>query len=441
MYAYIYTYIHVIYISIILKLIFMQTEITIDVAGFRQVLGQLKGAISPKTPLPILQCVKLSFDRQAEVFRLTGSNSELWLTCDCTTTTTDADGNADTQPCVHLLKEDPKEPFCDVCLPYAPLREAFSLLPASRRCTVILKQKADARTCTIDYQDGQMDVPFYDALEFPDAPAVVTPEQPREGTDAVCRFQIGAQDLLGPVIQSRACVAADELRPVMGAVCLDCSIDKVVVAASDGHRLYKQVIECPGYLKHVGFSADSSAKLLVPKSAMASLIAAFSGSGTLTVTADSRRLMMQMGGATLNMAQIEGNYPNYDSVIPKDNPYKVQLSRESLKMALRRVQLSSDGTTNLAIMRSDGTAFIVEASNVADGRQGSERVAVQETDAFLPQGFKIGMKLSNVIELLDMLDEDSVCLYFSDPSHPILLRNESQNLQGKTLLVMPMLIN
>ena len=63
----------------------MQTEITIDVAGFRQVLGQLKGAISPKTPLPILQCVKLSFDRQAEVFRLTGSNSELWLTVDCTT--------------------------------------------------------------------------------------------------------------------------------------------------------------------------------------------------------------------------------------------------------------------------------------------------------------------------------------------------------------------
>ena len=419
----------------------MQTEITIDVAGFRQVLGQLKGAISTKTPLPILQNVLLTFDRQANVFRLTGSNSELWLTCDCAITKTDSDGNTETTDCVHMLKEDPKQPFTPVCLPYSSLRDVFSLLPASRRCTVVLKEKGDARTCTIDYQDGQLDMPFYPADEFPVAPEIVTPENPREGTQPLCRFQIGAQDLLGPAIQSRACVAADELRPVMGAVCLDCSIDKVVVAASDGHRLYKQVIECPGYLKHVGFSADSSAKLLVPKSAMASLIAAFSGNGTLTVTADSRRLMMQMGGATLNMAQIEGNYPNYNSVIPADNPYKVQISRESLKMALRRVQLSSDGTTNLAIMRSDGTAFIVEASNVADGRQGSERVAVQETDAFLPQGFKIGMKLSNVIDMLDMLDEDSVCLYFSDASRPILLRNESQKLQGKTLLVMPMLIN
>jgi len=420
----------------------MQTEITIDVAGFRQVLSQLKGAISTKSPLPILQNVLLQFDRQADIFRLTGSNGELWLTVDCATTQTDADGNAETTDCVHMLKEDPKQLFSAVCLPYASLREVFSLLPAARRCTVVLKEKADGvRMCTIDYQDGVMDMPYFDAVEYPTAPAIVTPEAPREGTDPLCRFQIGANDLLGPTIQSRACCAADELRPVMGGVCLQCSMDSVVVCASDGHKLYKQVIECPGYMKHVGFPADGAAQLLIPKGAMAALMAAFGGAGTLTVTADSRRIMFQQGGATLNLTAIEGKYPNVDSVIPKDNPYKVQLSRESLKMALRRISLSSDGATNFATMKSDGTSFIVEASNDADARQGSERVAVQQTDAFLPQGFKIGMKLSNVIELLDMLDEDSICLFFSDPSHPILLRNESQKLQGKTLLAMPMLVN
>ena len=434
-------YIHVIYISIILKLIFMQTEITIDVAGFRTVLSQLKGAISPKTPLPILQNVLLTFDRQANVFRLTGSNSELWLTCDCATTQTDSDGNTETTDCVHMLKEDPKQPFTAVCLPYSSLRDVFSLLPASRRCTVVLKEKGDTRTCTIDYQDGQLDMPFYPADEFPVAPEIVTPENPRAGTNPLCRFQIGAKDLLGPAIQSRACCAADELRPVMGAVCLQCSVDSVMVAASDGHKLYKQVIECPGYIKQMSFAADGSAKLLVPKGAMAALMAAFTGNGTLTVTADSRRIMFQMGGATLNLSSIEGNYPNVDTVIPKDNPYKVQISRESLKMTLRRISLSADGTTNYATVKSDGTSFIVEASSDADGRQGSERVPVQQTDAFLPNGFKIGLKISNVIELLDMLDEDSICLFFSDASHPILLRNESQKLQGKTLLVMPMLIN
>lgn len=418
-----------------------QTEITIDVAGFRTVLGQLKGAISTKTPLPILQNVLLQYDRQANVFRLTGSNSELWLTVDCTTTHTDSDGNTDVQSCVHMLKEDPKQPFASVCLPYSGLRDIFTLLPASRRCTVTLKERSESHICTIDYQDGQIDMPYYPADEYPVAPEIVTPEHPVEGTSPLCRFQIGAQDLLSPVKQCRACVADDDLRPVMGTVCMECSIDKVIVAASDGHRLYKQVVEAPGYMKQVGFPADQSAQLLVPKGAMASLIAAFSASGTLTVTADSRRILMQLGGATLNLSMIEGRYPNVDSVIPKDNPYKVQMSRESLKMTLRRISLSTDGATNYATIKSDGTSFIVEASSDVDGRQGSERVAVQQTDAFLPSGFKIGMKISNIIDLLDLLDEDNICLYFSSSTQPILLRNESQKLQGKTLLVMPMLLN
>ena len=138
---------------------------------------------------------------------------------------------------------------------------------------------------------------------------------------------------------------------------------------------------------------------------------------------------------------IEGKYPNYESVIPRDNPYKVQMSRDTLKMALRRVQLSADGSSNMATMLSDGTAFVIEASNILDSKSGSERVPVQQTDAFLPQGFKIGMKISSTLDLLDLLDEDNIVFYFSDPSRAFLLRNESPKLQSKTLLQMPMLVN
>ena len=66
---------------------------------------------------------------------------------------------------------------------------------------------------------------------------------------------------------------------------------------------------------------------------------------------------------------------------------------------------------------------------------------MQQTDAFLPQGFKIGMKISSTLDLLDLLDEDNIVFYFSDPSRAFLLRNESPKLQSKTLLQMPMLVN
>ena len=91
-------------------------------------------------------------------------------------------------------------------------------------------------------------------------------------------------------------------------------------------------------------------------------------------------------------------------------------------------------------MASDGTSFIVEASDYDFSREGSERVPVQQTDAFLPEGFKIGMKISSTLDLINLLDEDSICLYFSDPGRAFLLKNESPKAQSKTLLQMPMLI-
>ena len=116
------------------------------------------------------------------------------------------------------------------------------------------------------------------------------------------------------------------------------------------------------------------------------------------------------------------------------------MSRESLKMALRRVQLSASTSSNMATMASDGTAFIISAEDYDFSREGSERVPIQQTDAFLPDGFKIGMKISNTLDLLDLLDEDNIVFYFSDPNHAFLLKNESPKLQNVTLLQMPMLV-
>ena len=66
---------------------------------------------------------------------------------------------------------------------------------------------------------------------------------------------------------------------------------------------------------------------------------------------------------------------------------------------------------------------------------------IQQTDVFLPAGFVIGMKISHTLELIDLLDEDSICFYFSEPSRAFLLKNESPKMQNKTLLQMPMTIS
>jgi DNA polymerase-3 subunit beta len=415
----------------------MTNEITIDVAGFKKVLDMVKGCVPSKNVNPNLLNVKLDWDKQANTFYLSASNGDQYITVECVERRKTDDG-VQVDSCVHMLKDDPKAGWAPVCLPYSSLRDAFSLLPGARRCLVTLQQKDDGttRTMIIDYQDGKLSLPYDLADEFPTPPELAAPD-----TDGYqCRFQVDGATLLNAVRAAKTCTADDELRPVMNSVCLDCFIDSIVVVASDGHKFYKHVLETPGYLQKIGFPVDQSTRLLVPKQTMACLNAAFDKSEKLTVCADTQRIQFSIDGVTLTTRCIEGHYPNYESVIPKDNPYKVQMSRESLKMALRRVQLSASTSSNMATMASDGTAFIISAEDYDFSREGSERVPVQQTDAFLPEGFKIGMKISNTLDLLDLLDEDNIVFYFSDPNHAFLLKNESPKLQNVTLLQMPMLV-
>ena len=406
-------------------------EISIDVQGFKKVLDMVKGCVPSKPTLPILANVKLDWDKAAGKFYLSASNGDQYLTVECAERRKVDDG-IQTEACVHMLKEDPKEHWQPVCLPYAALREMFALLPAARRCLVQLEEKDGVRKMKIDYQDGKTSLPYDAADEFPVPPAVEAEK---------CRFQTDAAPLLTAVRSAKTCSADDELRPVMNSVCLDCFIDSIVVVASDGHKFYKQVLETPGYLQQIGFPADGSTRLLLPKQAMSSIVSALDKSERITVTADSQRMQFSTDGVTLVTRCIEGNFPNYEAVIPKDNPYKVSMSRDTLRMALRRVGLSANTSSNMATLSFASEAFVVAAEDYDFSREGSERVPIQQNDAFLPADFKIGIKISSTLDLLDLLDEDSIQLFLSDPSRAILLKNESPTLQGKTLLQMPMLVN
>lgn len=446
----------------------MKNEITIDVAGFKKVLDMMKGTILNKVAMPILTKVKLDYDKDKDEFTLTGSNGDSTLVVVCADRRSDDDGQTELEPCVHMLNLDQKEGWVPICISYQQLRDIFALLPAARRCVVKISDKGGAQNMTIDYQDGQMVLPYEPADEYPQLVEVITIDDPkyREQRAAldkakaendekaiarimaemtctpVCRFTTDGKQLLDALREARACTAPDELRPVMEAVCIDAFTDHMVIVATDGRMLYKNVFDTGmGWLDYQTFAAGQSAALMLPKQAMGTVVAAFSQADRITVTADTQRIRLQAAGVELTARAIDGRYPNYDSVIPKDNPYCAAIDRQTLRMALRRIQLSAESSQNMAVLKADGASFIVEAADITYGRNGSERVPMQQNDAFLPDGFKIGVKLSVTLDLLDLLDEPNICLFFSDPSRAFLLRNESPKAQAKTLLQMPMLVN
>lgn len=410
----------------------MKTKMTIDASQWRKTLAILSPAVASKTALPVLSDVVLRYDAAADLFTMTCSDGETWVTIDC------KDKNG--QPWIRLIEDDEKDKFSRVAIPFADLKESVGLLPSGQVLQVWFS--SGDRLMRVNYGIGEFAMSWDEADMFPEAPAVAA----QEADGALCRFTMPAEQLLPIMSAAVESAADDEIRPVMNAVCLDVFHDKLVVVATNGHELFKDVIETGvGWLDYAAFPAydaeagrDGSAALLVGKRARKVLSNAITD-GALTVTADRQRCEFRVDGCCVVMRTIDGNYPNYESVIPKGE-FIVTVSRDALRQALRRLQLSADKSSQMAELRRDGQAFVVQASDADTSRSGYERVQIQEPDVFLPDGFRIGFKTSTSISILDRIATDNVVLAFSGQDRAFLYRPEDVQ-SARMLLQMPMVLN
>lgn len=404
----------------------MQTKITIDQKGLKNALAVLATVVPSKSSMPILGDVLLSYDEKKSTFALTASDGEKWLTIEC---------EQKGERFVNMIDDDRKDAFRGVCLNFKDLREAIALLPTGQLLTATFDDAS--HVMKVDYQIGMFSMPWEECVEYPAAPKVAE----QGSVDAVLKATLATAQLLPWMKQARCCVASDVLRPVMEAVCLDVNHEGVTVVSSDGHTLYKKVLYIgTGWLAYGNFAADGSAKVLVPKGVLQTLDAAYSQTEEVTLTVDTQRMEWQSEGISLVCRLIEGHYPNYNSVIPKDNPYVVEIDGRSLSGALRRLSLFSNEASNMAVLERDGDKLLIRAEDINYSKKGQEHVAMNNGDTTMPDGYKIGVKISRMVELLGLVSTDTAVLYFGEPTKAALIKEETKN-QDLTLLIMPMALN
>ncbi len=389
---------------------------------FSRALSVLGKQIARKSLLPILSDVLLRIDSERQVFQMIASDSEAWLTLDL--------------PFINLLEID-KEPFVSAVLPFATLKEVFSSLP-SVPCTAWI----DGLKFTVSHADGKFSVPVQEGTEFPLPPAVVTQDAPMpRSVSPVCRFTVDSQWLLKSIGDARNCVDNNELRPQMNAECLDVFADHLVIASSNGYTLYKnQLFMGAGsdFLEYREFAADKSARLLLPRTVLGTIVTAFAKAEKVTVTADEQRIQFQTEGIDLVCRCTEGNYPNYESVIPKDNPYTVTVSRDSLSASIRRLGIFASEDTSMVLLHRYEDKLVLEADDADFSTEGNEQVSILN-ETKMPQKKTFGFKIPTLRALLDIIGTQNVEIHLSSPSGAALLKEEDANSQ-LTLLIMPMLV-
>lgn len=247
----------------------------------------------------------------------------------------------------------------------------------------------------------------------------------------VISITMEAQMLLNGVSRSLFATADDELRPVMNGVYFDIRTDDLTFVASDGHKLVR--------LRNLSVKSPERAAFILPKKP-ANLL-----KGLLAKEVDLVSIKFDDNNAYINCSNfemvcrlIEGRYPNYNSVIPQDNPYKVTIDRISFLNALKRVSVFSNPASSLVKLQLKEREMVVSAQDIDFSTSAEEKIMCN----FDGVDLSIGFKATYLIEILSNINSGEVVLELADPSRAgLLVPSDNEENEDLLMLLMPMMLN
>lgn len=232
------------------------------------------------------------------------------------------------------------------------------------------------------------------------------------------------------------CTADDELRPVMNGIYFDILQDGLTLVATDAHKLVRYRTS---YTSVNLSEEEDKASFILPKKPANMLKNILpKESGEVEVKFDSKNAYFKLLNYTMICRQVEGRYPNYNGVIPKENPYKIIVDRVTLLNALKRVSVFSNQASNLIKLQISENQIFISAQDIDFSISAEETIHCQYAD----DQIKIGFKSAFLIEILNNISSNDVVVELTDPSRAgIILPFENEDNEDILMLLMPMLLN
>ena len=326
----------------------------------------------------------------------------------------------------------------DVVLPITSLLSLLSTLPADCVVTMDLSQDKE-HSMNIEYctqngenvKKGNVSLVYFSAEAFPRA------AQP---DNASLHISLPMSTFSNVLSHAGKFVSDSGLRPVMRCLCIDVAEDRseVIFVASNGHVLIKLIhTNNPETGGSNFFRSGTPGKILV-YSCFFKTLSVFDGCEDIDIEANESMVRFTAGDITFVCKKAEGQYPNYNSVIPRNNPHKITVDKRELANVVKRVALFSSESSNLIVLKKDGMFLDVSAQDLDFNMSANDQVLI--TEGTCPEGHSIGFKASSLLDVLAPIPSDTVTLHLSDPSHAGVVTANESSPRALTLL-MPMILN
>lgn len=277
-------------------------------------------------------------------------------------------------------------------------------------------------TVEISSSQGKYDMAYFDGAEFPKAVTIESPSS-----------TVVPGAILATAISKTIFAAGnDDLRPVMSGVFFQFSTDSLTFVATDAHKLVKYT--------RTDIASNDSAEFIMPKKPLNLLKGILSGTESdVTIDYNNANAKFTFDNVILVSRLIDGKYPNYEAVIPKENPNKLTVDRGTFLNSVKRVSIFSSKTTHQIRLKMAGTELNISAEDIDYSNKAEERLLCE----YQGDDMQIGFNSRFLTEMLSNLSSNEILIEMSLPNRAGILTpvDGAQDGEFITMLVMPVMLN
>lgn len=307
-----------------------------------------------------------------------------------------------------------------VAVPARILIETLKLIPET---PIVFVFDLENNILKFTAANGEYDSPCFSGLEYPQIQAIENPKA----------FEIDALTLQRAVSKTLFATGNDEIRANMMGVLCELSSDYVTFVATDAHKLVRY--------RSTKVKSDDFVSFILPKKPLIQLkntLAMIDGTVMVNYSSETHHIQFAFDNMVLFSRLKEGKFPNYEAVIPAENPNKLLVLRDDFLKSIRRVGIySSQSTYQVRVSLSEETVNIT-AEDIDYSNKAEEVIA----GTYTGETMDIGFNSKFLREMLENMDSQEVSLEMSHPNRAALLLPSQEFTPDEELLmlIMPVML-
>jgi DNA polymerase-3 subunit beta len=359
-------------------------------------------AVSGRSTLPILSHLLVA--PQGDSLKLTATDLEMWMECSLPARLQAGIGD-----------DDEPSGFT------APARVFTEMLGALPDADVLLDRPDGGNTVQVHCARSDYKILGLPAEEFP-SPPDVTP---------TATFSLPGETLRDMIRHVLFAVSTDETRAILTGVLVHFDGETLKMVATDTHRLAVRTAAVGG--------GEGDAKAIVPARAMNEVLRLADDEDTVSISLAQGQARFEIAGTngssgtTMVTRLIEGQFPNYERVIPTTHDRKLTLERGEFASAVRRVAIVARDNANRVVLETEGAQLVLSAESGTVGSVRDEVEVAREGD-----DIQIAFNAKYLQDVLNVVETEGVVLELTEPLRPGILRPIGDHADDYLCVLMPM---